>query len=352
MDLIRQCTRTALNLIESRRRWVLAGIVCAVILGAAAAPRALVVLTFFGPGGVNCTNCDEPYFEPATLGAPVRPLIGAEWVASANGTPYAGGLRHNEAARFHLDLKNAITESGTTHFLVTFTTVVTGDRPGRLHVRDTSPGEEEDESEGDSEPGPGGRRHVRMVALPPTPAAESDTGLIERVYRTPGADNFLNVEGVNSSTDRLPWDHRIHTPIIDFTLRMSGLRQGETWGLSTVVFGVHRMPCHCQPGTKQNLANGCVPQNSQDVQFATLPPLFLPPQVYCPTTNLNACGKKQAQAWSCAEVQDTFPARQLPFSCTVTSTNGNRGVYSCSSDAIEAQGIPASSCTYTAKVCQ
>lgn len=322
-------------------RFALALLLGVLIVGSEIKPSALVVATFFGPAGVNCTQCDGGGLsEPAILGTQLQTLAGATWVASPNGTPYAGGVKAGKPINFRLSLHDINTQLGTTHFLIVFTTVTTGNKPGILHVRDTSPG---------------AKGEIKMVTLP---AAVGDTGLLERTYRTPGADNTLEGDGTNTSVDALPWDHPINNPVIDFALNMSDLDPGATWGLTTVVFGLHRMPCHCEPGAPQNLANGCVPQNATDVAFSTLPPLYSPPQVYCPSVtspfSQNSCGKRQPQAWSCAGVNngdDTFSP--LPFSCSVTGIDANGdAIYTCASEENVSAGIPASSCTYVAKNCK
>jgi hypothetical protein len=310
------------------------------IVGSAERPRALVVATFFGPSGVNCSQCDGGgLVELPTTGAPLQTLAGATWVVSPNGTSYAGGVKEGKPVNFRLSLNDINTRLGTTHFLIIFTTVTTGTKPGLLHVRDTSPG---------------AKGNIKMVALP---ASVGDTGLVERVYRTPGADNVLQGDGSNTSTDPLPWDHAINSKTIDFALNMSDLDEGATWGLSAVVFGLHRMPCNCEPGAPQSLTNGCVPQNATDIAESFLPPLYSPPQVYCPSASSpfagNSCGKKQPQAWSCAGVDDGAGGfAPLPFVCTVTGVSGKgNAIYTCASEAVVSQGIPASSCTYTAKQC-
>lgn len=322
-----------------RKAWILSLCVCALIVGATAVPRALLVADLFiSLSGINCPLCDDPTVEDFVEGAPVKTLAGATWVRSDNGSPIAGGVKSGNPVRFHLETTNINASAGTTHFLFIFTTAVTGSKPGRLHVRDTSPG---------------AKGEIKILALPP---AIGDTGLLERVYRTPGADNALALDGTNSSTDPLPWDHPINNPVIDFALNASDLDPKATWGLSAVIVGIHRMPCHCEPGAPQNLANGCVPQNATDVAFSSLPPLLLPPQVYCPAASSpfsqNSCGKRQAQAWSCAEVWDTEVPRPLPFSCTVTPTADGNGLYTCTNEEVASEGIPVNSCTYTAQICQ
>ena len=318
--------------------WWLAGILVAMIVGANEAPRAIVVGNL-GLFGVTCPQCDTPISENAVLGAPLQTVIGATWVAAPNGSLYAGGIRAGQTVRFHLPLQSINAQLGTTHFLVLFTTVVEGNQPGLLHVRDTSPG-----AKGD----------IKMIAGPAAPGGDTG-GLLQRVYRTPGADNVLQGDGSNTSSDPLPWDHPINNPVIDFALHMSGLEETATWGLTTVIVGLHKMPCQCEPGAPQNLAKGCVPQNATDITFSQLPPNFAPPQVYCPDASSpfarNACGKPQAKAWSCAQVLDS-PPRDLPFTCTVTAaTTKGDAVYTCSSEPVAAHNIPASSCTYTAKIC-
>ncbi len=181
-------------------------VVCALVLASAAAPRALVVLTFFNSAGVDCQHCDEPYSDTPILGAPVRPLIGARWVLSPSGRYYAGGIKSGDTVRFHLDVRDVAASGSSTHFLVTFTTAATGGRAGSLHVRDTSPG---------------ARGEIVMIGLPPTPAAESDTNLVERVYRMPDADPS---HPLNSS--------------IDFALTVRGLETNATWGIAAIVVGV------------------------------------------------------------------------------------------------------------------
>lgn len=194
MIQILQFMGTTLRRIQVRERWVFAGLLCAMLAGATTVPRAITAFTFFGPF-LNCELCGpQPYIESVSLGSPLRTLVGATWVPSPNGTPYAGGVRSGETVRFHLDLQDANTQAGTTHFLVVFTTAATGGKPGLLHVRDTSPG---------------AKGEIKMLAQPPIPATASDTNLIERVYRTPGADNTLTGYGTGPSADPLPWDHPI-----------------------------------------------------------------------------------------------------------------------------------------------
>lgn len=326
-----------LGLISVHRRLVFAALLAGMIVGATDVARAIVVVTgFFDQSGVNCEFCDAGTGqETATLGAPLQTLVGATWVQSPSNRLYAGGIRAGETVRFHLELNDIVTTSGATHFLVVFTTAVTGTKPGLLHVRDTSPG---------------AKGEIKMIALPPTPPEGNDTQLIERVYRTPGADNALTGFGTGPSADPLPWDHPINRPVVDFALNMSGLDPKATWGLSTVLVGLHRLPCHCEPGAPQSLGNDCIPQNAQDIESAT-------PQLFCPVTtslNTNSCGKKRPTAWTCPAVQDTDPPRALPFTCTAGAITADGQVTTnCSSDEIDLgyQLIPASSCTYIAKSC-
>lgn len=146
---------------------------------------------------------------------------------------------------------------------------------------------------------------------------------------------------------RFPGTTRYNNPVIDFALHMSDLDPKATWGLTTIAFGLHRMPCQREPGAPQNLVTGCVPENAQLIQFQT-------PQLFCPSTtllNANSCGKKQPTAWACPAVQDTPTGRPLPFSCTATPTADGKVTYNCASPAIDSVSIPASSCSYTAKSC-
>ena len=322
-------------------RFALALLLGVLIVGNEIKPSAFVVTSFFGSTGVNCPQCDGGgLVEPPILGNTLQTLAGAKWVASPNGTTYAGGVKAGKPINFRLSLNEINTRLGTTHFLVVFTTVATGSKPGILHVRDTSPG---------------AKGEIKMIALP---AAVGDTGLLERTYRSPGADNTLEDNGTNTSVDALPWDHPINNNVIDFALNLSDIDPGATWGLTTVVFGLHRMPCHCEPGAPQNKENGCVPQNATDVADSILPPLFAPPQVYCPSVtspfSQNSCGKRQPQAWSCAGVPNPDGSySSLPFACSVTGIDENGdAIYTCASEENVSAGIPASSCSYVAKNCK
>src|SRR5918994_6553757 len=121
---------------------LLAGLLGVMIVGSEERPGAIVAGSI-GLFGVNCDQCDGGgIFQQANLGQPVETLIGAKWVAAPNNsnTLYAGGVRAGETVNFHLPLSEVNARLGTTHFLVLFTTVVEGTRPGLLHVRDTSPG--------------------------------------------------------------------------------------------------------------------------------------------------------------------------------------------------------------------
>src|SRR5439155_8287095 len=128
-------------------------------------------------------------------------------------------------------------DSGTTHFLISVSTIITGQgKSGQLHIKDVSPG-----NKGEIKILPKGASFFTL-GFP--------NGDTTQVFQTPGAD--YTIQG--ASNDKLPWDHAINATNIDFDITMDGLLPGATWGISQIIAGAHRMPCHCQPGAPQNVA--------------------------------------------------------------------------------------------------